>query len=152
MIKRQLYTRLSGQRSRITSVFTVTTAILTAALFTPVTFAATGNHHCKAQPGHNNSADCVFDWGAWGLNIEPAAGGISHSPGQIIKPLHPQFSLTTNSTAALAPTEIPPAVKPPTIAAPPAATPHIPVTPPPSPHVGTSPGTGSISGTGGLNL
>ncbi len=115
MIKMQLYPRLSGRHGQTPSVLIFTTLILTAVLFAPVTFAATSNHHCKAQSGHNNSADCVFDWGAWGLNIEPAAGGVSHSPGQIIKPLHSQFSLTTNSTAALAPAEIPPVVTPPPV-------------------------------------
>lgn len=114
MIKIQICTRLSGQRDRFFRILTFTTITLTAILFTPIASAA-GTHHCKAESGHDNSADCVFDWGAWGLDIEPAAGGISHSSGQIIKPLIPQFSLTTNSTAALAPTEIPPVVTPPPV-------------------------------------
>ena len=80
--------------------------------------------------------DSIHKWGAWELDIEPAAGGLQQSSSQVLNARNSKVSLRTNSVSALAPqrpavpaTPTTPAV--PAISAapiaPPAATPSIPI-------------------------
>ena len=75
--------------------------------------------------------DSIHKWGAWELDIEPAAGGVAQPAGQPLLARGGRIRLRTNSIAALAPTP-PPAVKPP-----PGIPPQKPpvVTPPPIPTI-----------------
>ncbi len=113
--------------------------------------AAAADTACPAsnKPSSQNHIDCVYDWGPWAFNIQPAASGVRAAVTPLL-PHHARVTLRTNSIAALAPVDHTPTPFTPTIIAPPAATPPLPVTPPPAPHVGPSSGTGYISGTGGL--
>lgn len=47
--------------------------------------------------------DSVHKWGAWGLDIEPAAGGLSQSTTQALNARDSKVALRTNSISALAP-------------------------------------------------
>ena len=58
--------------------------------------------------------DSVKSWGAWELDIEPAAGGLTPPSTQAMNPRNSKVSLRTNSIAALAP-PAPPAPAPPII-------------------------------------
>jgi len=78
--------------------------------------------------------DSVKKWGAWELDIEPAAGGLTAPSTGALNPRDSRVALRTNSISALAPPAQPAAITqspimPPVIpAAPP--TPPVPVTPP----------------------
>ena len=76
-------------------------------------------------------------WGAWELDIEPAAGGLQQSSSQIINARDSKVTLRTNSIAALAPQRPgPPTQTAPVIFSPsptPIVPPVVPVTPPPPP-------------------
>ena len=96
----------------------------------------------------NNVAyvDSVLKWGAWELDIEPAAGGISPPTPRALNARNAKVTLRTNSIAALAPsaptpgggTPTPPVSTAPTTFAPPAATPVTTYSPPPSSNVTTT--------------
>jgi hypothetical protein len=47
--------------------------------------------------------DSVTQWGAWELDIEPAAGGITQADTGALKARNSKVSLRTNSISALAP-------------------------------------------------
>ena len=47
--------------------------------------------------------DSIHKWGAWELDIEPAAGGLQQSSSQVLKARDSKVSLRTNSVSALAP-------------------------------------------------
>jgi len=47
--------------------------------------------------------DSVFKWGAWELDIEPAAGGLSAPTTRALNARGSKVTLRTNSIAALAP-------------------------------------------------
>lgn len=78
--------------------------------------------------------DSVKSWGAWELDIEPAAGGLTPPSTGALNARNSKVTVRTNSFSALAP---PPAPAPTIAAAPTApvipATPIVPVTPPPPP-------------------
>lgn len=65
--------------------------------------------------------DSVTKWGAWELDIEPAAGGLTPPSTQAMNPRNSKVRLRTNSISALAP----PGLPSPT----PTAIPKIPATP-----------------------
>lgn len=86
--------------------------------------------------------DSINKWGAWELDIEPAAGGLPQPSAQVLNARESKVSLRTNSVSALSPSiphvsasasvpvppkrpVVPPRVGPvgPTTFAPPAATP-----------------------------
>ena len=72
--------------------------------------------------------DSVTQWGAWNLDIEPAAGGLTQAATQALNARDSSVSLRANSISALAQVAPPvPALKPPTPATP--VTPVVPVTP-----------------------
>ena len=70
--------------------------------------------------------DSVLKWGAWELDIEPAAGGLSAATTKALNPRGSKVSLRTNSIAALAPPGAPERPIKPGIPSTP------PVTPPPT--------------------
>ncbi len=79
--------------------------------------------------------DSVLKWGAWELDIEPAAGGLSPPTTRALNARNSKVVLRTNSIAALAPPDAPatPAIPstPSTPVAPPVTpTPPAPVAPP----------------------
>lgn len=47
--------------------------------------------------------DSIHKWGAWELDIEPAAGGLQQSSSQVLNARDSKVSLRTNSVSALAP-------------------------------------------------
>lgn len=47
--------------------------------------------------------DSIHKWGAWELDIEPAAGGLQQPPTQALNARDSRVTLRTNSIAALAP-------------------------------------------------
>lgn len=147
-----IYKEQYGHYTANTKILILATAILSPILFSASAIAAADADKCQSLHKSHEDADCVFEWGAWEMDIEPAASGINSSGNHPIKANGSQFTLTANGTSSIAPKLKPVAVIEPTIPAPPAATPNIPVTPPPAPNVGASSGTSSISGTGGLNL
>lgn len=51
--------------------------------------------------------DSVTTWGAWELDIEPAAGGITPASTGVLNARNSKVALRTNSIAALAPTPQP---------------------------------------------
>ena len=107
--------------------------------------------------------DSVHHWGAWELDIEPAAGGITPAAAQPLSDRGARVSFRTNSFSAISPsaptpttvtgTPITPttAPTPPTRFAPPGATPATTVPLPPSTNIGSvTPSTTVPAGTGGL--
>ncbi|PCJ88056.1 MAG: hypothetical protein COA54_04655 [Thiotrichaceae bacterium] len=51
--------------------------------------------------------DSVHNWGAWALDIEPAAGGLQDTGTQPLNARSAKISLRTNSIAALSPRRVP---------------------------------------------
>ncbi|VAW52797.1 hypothetical protein MNBD_GAMMA06-1113 [hydrothermal vent metagenome] len=72
--------------------------------------------------------DSVHQWGAWALDIEPAAGGLAQVTTSPLNTRDSKITLRTNSITALAPS-IP--IAPPVV--PPITPPTIPVIPPVAP-------------------
>ncbi|HHO59445.1 MAG TPA: hypothetical protein ENJ64_04325 [Thiotrichales bacterium] len=91
-----------------------------------------GKNHTEQKNSETAYVDSVYDWGAWELDIEPAAGGVQADTSQPLNPRQALVTLRTNSTAALAPKAPPqpgrpalPVIPTPPVA-PPAPTPSIP--------------------------
>ncbi len=105
-------------RSQLTRLFLITASFV---LTTPV--VAT----------NNNSAyvDSVHQWGAWELDIEPAAGGLQPQTSQQLKARDSKVRLRTNSISALAPQRAETITRPPLPVTPPA-----PAMPPVIPAIG----------------
>ena len=76
--------------------------------------------------------DSVHQWGAWELDIEPAAGGVTPAATQALSDRGARVAFRTNSFSAIAPTA--PAATTPPITDTPVPTPPI-YTPPPVPTV-----------------
>lgn len=70
--------------------------------------------------------DSVTKWGAWELDIEPAAGGLTPSSTGALNARDSRVTLRTNSISALAP---PTVSKPPAIIPPPVMPPVLPPAP-----------------------
>jgi hypothetical protein len=70
--------------------------------------------------------DSVTEWGAWELDIEPAAGGLTAPSSGALHARDSRVALRTNSIAALAPTPPPVTITNTPIPAPPAAPSAIP--------------------------
>jgi hypothetical protein len=75
--------------------------------------------------------DSIHQWGAWELDIEPAAGGITPASTKALNARDPKVSFRINSIAALAPNALQTTPTPPT----PSTTPTIPTIRPISPSV-----------------
>ena len=88
--------------------------------------------------------DSVHRWGAWELDIEPAAGGITPAATQALSDRGARVAFRTNSFSAIAPTA--PAAPTPPITDTPVPTPPInpvpPVTPPVTPPPPVTPAIG----------
>jgi hypothetical protein len=94
---------------------------------TPVSFAATNDNTIEDTSPQTAYVDSVKKWGAWGLGIEPAAGGIQPPSTRPLKARNTNLSLRTNSISALAPVRSAAAVSPPQ---PPVTPPAPPFSPP----------------------
>jgi hypothetical protein len=68
-----------------------------------MSFAGTSIAAWKGDTDKDDYVDSVTKWGAWELDIEPAAGGLQQSSSQIINARDSKVTLRTNSIAALAP-------------------------------------------------
>lgn len=87
----------------------------------------------SAEESTISYVDSVHNWGAWGLDIEPAAGGLSQPATQALNARNTKVALRTNSISALAPPASP---KSPVVFSPPSAPivpTVVPVTPPTPP-------------------
>ena len=77
--------------------------------------------------------DSIHKWGAWELDIEPAAGGLQASATRPLNVRNAKISLRTNSMAALAPpkgaAKPPGGTTPPPVIPPPSITPPLPAAP-----------------------
>lgn len=107
----------------------LTTAALLCSLL-PVACIAMPTSDASTDGASQNEqayTDSVFGWGAWELDVEPAAGGAATGGSSPILPRNARVVVRTNSTSAVAPK--PPATVPPL--------PELPVapTPPPTPSV-----------------
>lgn len=102
-----------------------------------MSFASTSIAAWRGDADKDDYVDSVTKWGAWELDIEPAAGGLQQSSSQIINARDSKVTLRTNSIAALAPQRPgPPTQTAPVIFSPsptPIVPPVVPVTPPPPP-------------------
>ena len=129
---------------------------LTAKLFLATALMAVTSSSV-AEDDSVTYVDSVLKWGAWELDIEPAAGGISAPTPRALNARGAKVTLRTNSIAALAPT---PDVPTNTIVLPGAPVPQRPPTQPVNPPIPTAPAaptnfapTGSItSPPGGVTL
>lgn len=99
----------------------------------------------SALPGESTRAagfvDSVYDWGAWGLGIEPAAGNPQPVSGRAINVNLTTVSFRPNDNARFAPDVIPPVNTPP-LKKPPIDTPPT-ITPPEFTPGGAPVGTGT---------
>lgn len=96
---------------------------------TATSLAATNTDTLKDKATALAYVDSVKTWGAWNLDIQPAAGGIPTPSVQPLKARGTQLRLRTNSFTALAPIHSgagnAPVTPPPTIIPPPNITPPI---------------------------
>jgi hypothetical protein len=108
--------------------------LATTSISLAVTDTDTIKGEVTAEPAALVYVDSVKTWGAWNLDIQPAAGGIATPSVQPIKARGTQLRLRTNSFTALAPIHsgagnspvAPPAVfTPPPMIPPPNITPPI---------------------------
>ena len=74
--------------------------------FTALTMSLTTTAFATEQHNHDVATayvDSVHQWGAWELDIEPAAGGLQQPSTQALKARDSKAKLRTNSFSALAP-------------------------------------------------
>ena len=86
----------------------------------------------NADSGNNTTTayvDSIHQWGAWELDIEPAAGGLQQAGTQALNARDSRVSLRTNSVSALARNRSPVIFTP----SAPIVPNIVPVTPPPPP-------------------
>jgi hypothetical protein len=81
-----------------------TTTLLATALLMVATTASVAEELNMAY------VDSVHKWGAWELDIEPAAGGLSQPQTQALNARNSKVALRTNSMDALAPKRAIPAI------------------------------------------
>ena len=99
MINTQL--SINKAAKRLSSKLWLVTASL---VLTTTSVAATNND--TAQDYNTSSTayvDSIFQWGAWELDIEPAAGGLKPQTTQALNTRDSKVRLRTNSMSALAP-------------------------------------------------
>lgn len=111
-----------------------TVRLFTSALLLSVTATSSAADNDSSGPA-TAYVDSIHQWGAWALDIEPAAGGLQRQTTQPLNARGTKLTLRTNSISALAP-------------APPANTnqPAIPVAPTPTPPPVTPPIGGPADG------
>ena len=89
--------------------------LVTASLALTATSAAATNENIEQDYTKTSTVyvDSVFQWGAWELDIEPAAGGLQAQTTQALNARDSKVRLRTNSMSALAPPQRPETVTPP---------------------------------------
>ena len=89
--------------------------LVTASLVLTTTSVAAMNNNTAQDYNASSTAyvDSVFQWGAWELDIEPAAGGLQPQTTQVLNARDPKVRLRTNSMSALAPPQRPKSITPP---------------------------------------
>ncbi len=128
--------KLNLTGGQITKIF-----ITALSIFTTTTSIAAVQNNETANISATAYVDSVTQWGAWELDIEPAAGGLTPPTAQALNARGSKLSLRTNSISALTaippvPAQIPPVSTPatpvgpsgpvgPSNFAPPAATPAV---------------------------
>lgn len=88
------------------------------------------------SPAETAYVDSIHGWGAWELDIEPAAGGITPAVAQTLNARSSKVSFRINSIAALAPVPGAATTVPPTTPVPPTVIPLMPPVPPVVPPIG----------------
>ena len=83
--------------------------LITASLVLTTTSVAATNNNTAQDYNTSSTAyvDSVFQWGAWELDIEPAAGGLQPQTMQALNARDSKVRLRTNSMSALAPPQRP---------------------------------------------
>ena len=117
--------------SRVTPLFCSNAAMLVFAAFslTAVT-CANANSDSNGDSTTTAYVDSIHKWGAWELDIEPAAGGLQQPSTQALNSRDARVSLRTNSFSALAPRDRSPVIF---STSSPIVPDVVPVTPPPPP-------------------
>lgn len=79
--------------------------LVTASLVLTTTSVGAINNDTAQDYNTNSTAyvDSIFQWGAWELDIEPAAGGLQAQTTQALNARDSKVRLRTNSMSALAP-------------------------------------------------
>jgi len=115
------------------AVFTSVILLSTAS----ISFAATDASTVSNAATETAYVDSVKKWGAWDLDLQPAAGGLKASTTQPLNARESKLRVRTNSFSALAPrahgTNLgnTPTTPPPTVTLPPVIPPTPPVIPSP---------------------
>ena len=114
--------------------------LVTASLALTATSAAATNENIEQDYTKTSTVyvDSVFQWGAWELDIEPAAGGLQAQTTQALNARDSKVRLRTNSMSALAPPQRPETVTPPPAPLPVAAPVPAPVPVPTITHISPS--------------
>jgi len=86
--------------SKLFSVNIVKFGLATLCLSFATTSMAVWNDNPPTETAY---VDSIHQWGAWELDIEPAAGGITPASTKALNARDPKVSLRINSIAALAP-------------------------------------------------
>ena len=76
---------------------------LSFAVFT-LTYTTASIAETPDQNTADQYVDSITQWGAWELDIEPAAGGLRQPATQALKARDSKITVRTNSFSALAPT------------------------------------------------
>lgn len=111
--------------NRVTTLFCTNSTMLIFAAF-----SLTAVTSVNAESTSTAYVDSVHKWGAWGLDIEPAAGGLQQPSTQALNSRDARVALRTNSFSALAPRDRSPVIFTPS---PPIVPNVVPVSPPPPP-------------------
>ena len=103
--------------------------LVTASLVLTTAAAAATNENIEQSYNKTSTVyvDSVFQWGAWELDIEPAAGGLQAQTTQALNARDSKVRLRTNSMSALAPPQRPGTVTPPSAPLPVIPPPPVPV-------------------------
>jgi hypothetical protein len=102
-----------------------------------LTFATASMAQWNDNPSTETAyVDSIHQWGAWELDIEPAAGGITTASTKALNARDPKVSFRINSIAALAPQAAVTFNSPTSPVVPPVVPVTPPVTPPIPPRIG----------------
>ncbi len=101
---------IPGRSLCLCSLLALTTPAFAATPVAATDTGCTANNHLTSS--NADYVDCVYDWGPWALDIEPAAGGVHVSTTRPLVPHRARVTLRTNSIAALAPVDHAPAIVP----------------------------------------
>ena len=100
---RRPYIKQNRVTNLVLGLFSIKTAQLVLTALT-LSFATTSIAAWKNSADEAPEyVDSIHKWGAWELDIEPAAGGLQQSSSQVLNARDSKVSLRTNSVSALAP-------------------------------------------------